>query len=235
MADADHLDIFFLASEQLAYGLGLGAYGACRSLLHEDVAVLAVFEREQHQIHSLVEAHDKSRHRRLGQRNRIAAPNLLYPQRDNRTPRAHHVAVTGTANLCLAGETALGDCNLFLNSLCDTHCIYRICGLVGGQTDNSAYTCLNCGSKYVVCTYNIGFYRLHREELARRHLLEGGCMKDIIHAGHNAAAAFERAHVADKELDFVSRFGIAHLILVAHIVLLFLVARENADFFDICG
>ncbi len=29
-------------------------------------------------------------------------------------------------------------------------------------------------------------------------------------------------------------FGIAHLILVAHIVLLLLIARENADFLDIC-
>lgn len=58
-------------------------------------------------------------------------------------------------------------------------------------------------------------------------------MEDIVHAVHHAAAALQRAHVADIELDLMRDFGITHLILMAHIVLLLLVARENTDFLNI--
>ncbi len=50
---------------------------------------------------------------------------------------------------------------------------------------------------------------------------------------HHSAAGFEAAHIADIELNLMGHFGIAHLILMAHIILFLLVAAKNADFLDI--
>ena len=58
-------------------------------------------------------------------------------------------------------------------------------------------------------------------------------MEDVIHTRHHAPARLQIAHIADIELNFVSHLRISHLILVAHIVLLLLVARENAYFPDV--
>ena len=58
-------------------------------------------------------------------------------------------------------------------------------------------------------------------------------MENIVNAGHHAAARLERAYVADEELDLVGNLGVANLVLVAHVILLLLVAREYADLLDI--
>ncbi len=83
VAYADDLDILLAAAEELADGFCLGAYGARRGFLHEDVAVLAMLESEEHEVDGLVETHDEARHRRLGQRDGIARAYLLNPQRDD--------------------------------------------------------------------------------------------------------------------------------------------------------
>ena len=67
MADTDNLDVFLLATEELADGLGLGADGAGGGLLNEDVAVLPVLEGEENQVYGLLETHDEAGHRRLGE------------------------------------------------------------------------------------------------------------------------------------------------------------------------
>ena len=59
-------------------------------------------------------------------------------------------------------------------------------------------------------------------------------MEDVIHARHGIAARLQVAYVSDKKLDLVCHVRVFHLVFVAHIVLLFLIAREDADFSDIC-
>ena len=59
-------------------------------------------------------------------------------------------------------------------------------------------------------------------------------MKDVVGSWHSGAATLEAADIADVEFDLVGYFRVFGLILVAHIVLLFLVAGENADFFNVC-
>ena len=235
VADADHLDRLLVAAEQLAHGLGLRPDGAGRSLLDEDVAVDALLEGEKHQIHRLVERHDEAGHGRLGQGDGEPLANLLDPERDDRSPGAHHVAVARAADFRPLGIalTALRHGDLLLDGLRDAHGIDRIGRLVGRQTDHRLHAGLDGGRQHVVRTDHVGPDRLHREELARGHLFQRRSMEDIVGAGHGRADALQRPDIADIELDLVGDIGIFGLILVPHIVLFLLVARENADFRDI--
>ena len=59
-------------------------------------------------------------------------------------------------------------------------------------------------------------------------------MEDVIHARHGIAARLQVAYVTDKKLDLVCHVRVFHLVLVTHIILLLLIAGEDADFSDIC-
>ena len=58
-------------------------------------------------------------------------------------------------------------------------------------------------------------------------------MEDIIYAVHRGADGRDIAHVADVEADLFSQLRVLRLELMAHIILLFLIARENADLADV--
>ena len=60
-------------------------------------------------------------------------------------------------------------------------------------------------------------------------------MENKVDAGHNIPQALDVAHIADVEFDLVVIVGVLRLKLMAHIVLLFLIAAENADLADIGG
>ena len=60
-------------------------------------------------------------------------------------------------------------------------------------------------------------------------------MEDEVDTGHHIAQALDVAHIANVELDLLVMVGVLRLQLVAHIVLLFLIAGENADLPDIAG
>ena len=235
MADTDDLDVFFLASEQLADCLSLGLDGAGRSFLDKDVPVLSVLECEKHQIYRLFEAHYESGHLRLCHRDRKSAADLLYPERDDAAAGAHHVAVAGAADLGVAGVTALGHCNLFLNSLGDTHRIDRICRLVGREADDTLDIVLDGCSEDIICSYHIGFHGLHREEFAARHLLQRGGMEDIVRTGHGAPAAFKAADISDIEFYLVCHIRVFGLVFMAHVILFFLVTGEYPYLRNVCS
>ena len=55
-------------------------------------------------------------------------------------------------------------------------------------------------------------------------------MEDIVRPWHRRAAALQRTYIADVKLNFMSHIRVFGLILVAHIILFLLVARENTDF-----
>ena len=234
MADADHFDILLLASEEFTNGLGLGLDRAGRGFLYEDIAVVSVLESEKDEIDGLLQRHDEAGHLGLGQRDGVAIANLVYPQRNDGAAGAHHVAIAGAANFGLARIAALGNSDFLLHGLGNTHGVDRIGGLVGGETDDGAYACLDGGSQDIVRTDDIGFDGLHREELTARELLQCCGMEDVIHARHGIAARLQVAYVSDKKLDLVCHVRVFHLVLVAHIVLLLLIAGEDADFSDIC-
>ena len=59
-------------------------------------------------------------------------------------------------------------------------------------------------------------------------------MEDVVHAAHRALERGPVAHVADVEFDLARDLRIIGLVLMPHVVLLLLVARENADLLDVC-
>ena len=234
MADADHFDILLLTSEELANGLGLGLDRASGGFLYEDIAVVSVLESEEDEIDGLLQRHDEAGHLGLSQCDRVAIANLIYPQRNDGATGTHDVAIAGAADLGLARIAALGDGDLLLHGLGDTHGIDGIGGLVGGEADDGTYASLDGGGQDIVRADDIGLNGFHREELTARDLLQCCGMEDVIHARHGVAARLQVAYVSDKKLDLVCHVRVFHLVFVAHIVLLLLIAGEDADFPDVC-
>ena len=233
MADANHLDVFLLPAEEFAHGFGLGLDGAGGGFLHQDVTVLAVLEGKEDQVHGLLQAHDEAGHPGLGEGNGAAMPNLVYPQGDYAAAGAHHIAVAGAANLGGAAVSALGHGDLFFNSLGDAHGVDGIGGLVGTQANHALHAGVYGRIEGVVGANHVGPHGLHGEELAAGHLLEGGGMEHVIDALHGILEGALVAHVANIELDLAGHVGPLSLILVAHIVLLLLVAGEDANLADV--
>lgn len=233
VADADHFDVLLLASEELTNGLGLGLDGASGGFLHEDVTVVAMLESEEDEIDGLFKRHDETGHLGLCQRDGVAIANLINPQGNDRAAGAHHIAIAGATDLGFARIAALSDGDLLLHGLGDTHGVDRISGLIGGETDDGTYASLDGGSQDIVRADDIGLDGLHREELTARDLLQCCGMEDVIHARHGIAARLQVAYVSDKKLDLVCHVRVFHLVLVTHIILLLLIAGEDADFSDI--
>ena len=87
----------------------------------------------------------------------------------------------------------------------------------------------------VVRADDVGAHGLHGEELTGRHLFERRGVEDVVHARHGIANRLRIAHVADVELDLLGVLRMPGLQLVAHVILLLLIAGEDADLADVGG
>ena len=235
VADADDLDVFFLAAEELADGFRLGPDGAGGGLLNEQVAVLAVLKGEEHQVHSLFQGHDEPGHVGLGDGDGVAGFDLVDPQRDDGAPGAHDVAVAGAADFRLAGHPGFGNGHLFLNGLGHAHGVDGVGGLVRGQADDALHPGLDGGGEDIVRADDVGPHGLHGEELAGGHLLQGRGVEDIVHPGHGPPDGLQVPDVANVKLDFIRYLRHSGLVLVAHVVLLLLIPGEDADLANVRG
>ena len=83
--------------------------------------------------------------------------------------------------------------------------------------------------KHVIGADDVGADSLHREELTRGDLLESGGMEDVVHTVHRIAHGLGVAHVTDEEANLGGKFRTTLLQAMAHIILLLLVAREDAN------
>ena len=117
VTDADDLDVFFLASEEFAYGLCLSLDGAGRSFLYKDISVLSVLKCKEDKIDCFFETHNEACHLWLGEGDWVAVANLVNPERDDRTTRAHDITITCTADLCLSAVSALCNCDTLFQRL----------------------------------------------------------------------------------------------------------------------
>ena len=233
VADADHLDVFFAAAKEFAHRLGLGLDGAGRRLLDQDVAVAAMLEGEEHEVHRLFEAHNEARHLGLGEGDGVALADLVDPERDHTAARAHHVAVAGAADLRVAGEARLGHGDLLLDGLADAHRVDGIRGLVGRQADHALHARVDRRVERVVGADDIRLDGLHREELATRHLLERRRVEHIVHALHRVLQRALVPHVTNIKFNLVRHLRHPRLEVVPHIVLLLLIAAEDPDLANI--
>ncbi len=228
MPDADGPDLIVCVKE-LLHRLGKITDGAGRSLLHQDITGVCMLVGVEHKIHSLIEGHDKARHGRLGHRQRVACLDLFHEQGNNRASGTQYVAVPCSADECLVlgYGTRLGDKNLLHHCLAGPHGVDGIGCLVGGKADDLFHPCIDAGRQHVVGADDVGLHRLHGEELAGGHLLEGGGTEDEVDTAEGIADAAVVAYIPDVVLDLVI------LVEVAHVVLLLLVATENANLCNI--
>ena len=235
VADADDLDVFFFAAEELADGFRLGADGAGGGFFDEEVAVFAVLKGEEHQVNGLFQGHDEPGHVGLGDGDGVAGFDLVDPQGDDGAPGAHDVAVAGAADFGLAGHPGFGNSHLLLNGLGHAHGVDGVGGLVGGQADDGLHPGLDGGGEDVVRADDVGPHGLHGEELAGGHLLQSGGVEDIVHPGHGPPDGLQVPDVANVKLDLIRYLRHSGLVLVAHVVLLLLIPGEDADLANVRG
>ena len=81
----------------------------------------------------------------------------------------------------------------------------------------------------VVGSHHIRLHGLHGEELTGGNLLERSGVEDVVHPAHGVADAPRVPHVADEETHLSRLVRVPLLQHMAHVVLLLLVAREDAD------
>jgi len=77
---------------------------------------------------------------------------------------------------------------------------------------------------------NYSVTHLAWEELAGRDLFEGGGGEHVIDPGHYVVHRLAVSDIADIELDLMRHLRAVSLEEVAHVILLFLIAGEDADF-----
>ena len=228
VAGADDLGAH--AAEDLLHGLGEVTDGRCRRLLDEQVAGVGVLEGELHKVDGLVQVHEEAGHVGVGDRQRLPFSDAVDEQRDDAAARAHDVAVARAADGGAAGAVAgVGVDDGLHHGLGLAHGVDGVCGLVGGQAHDAVDALLDGGVQDVVRADDVGAHGLHGEELAGGHLLEGGGVEDVVNAVHGVAHALGVADVADEEAHLGGELRGPLLQAVAHVVLLLLVAREDAD------
>lgn len=231
-------DVRARVAEELLYALRQVTDGAGIGFLDEEIAGVGVGKGEFHQLHRLVQVHQEAGHGGVRDRDGLTCPDLVDEQRDHATAGAHDVAVARAADdwpAALGRNTGVGGDDVLHHGLGDTHGVDGVGRLVRGQAYHALHARLNGGVEHVVRALHVGLDRLHRKELAARHLLERRSVPYVVHAGHRVTHGARVAHVADVELDLGRVVRKLCLELVAHIVLLFLVAGEDADLADVGG
>ena len=223
-------------AEQLLDSLCQIANGRCIGLLNEQVAGVAMLEGKHNQIHSLIQIHQETSHVGVSDGDGVTSLDLVNEQRNNTAAAAHNVAVTGAADgrtTTLSRYTGICVDDVLHHGLGDTHSVDRIGRLVGGQADNTLNTSVNSGVQDVVRADDVGLNSLHGEELAGRNLLQSSSMENVVNTGHSVTDRLGVADIADVELDLLGGLRVLGLKLMAHIVLLLLITRENADFLQV--
>lgn len=229
VAGADDLHRVIRLAQQAGEGLGQHLDGGGRRLLHEDVAVLAVLEGVEHQVHGVGQRHHEAGHGRIGDGERLAGTHLLNEQRDDRTARGHDITVTSAANDSLEAVevTGLGHHDLFHHGLGDPHGIDWVDGLVSAQADHTLHAVLDSGLEHVLGAEDVSLDGFHGMELAGRHLLERGGVEDVIDATGGIQDTLVITHIANVELEL----GVS--VALSHVVLFLFITAKNPDFGNI--
>ena len=87
--------------------------------------------------------------------------------------------------------------------------------------------------QHVIGADDVSANRLHGEELTRRDLLESSRMEDVVHTVHRIANGLGVAHVTDEEANLGGKFRTTLLQAMTHIILLLLIAREDANLLEL--
>ena len=223
-------------AEQLLDSLSQIADGGSIRLLDEQITGICMLESEQDQIHSLVQVHQKAGHIGVGNGDGVASLDLVDEQRNDRATAAHDITVTGAADggaATLCSHTGVGVDDVLHHGLGNAHGVDGVSCLVGGQADNTLDTGINGGVQHVIRADDVGLNRLHGEELTGRNLLQSSSVEDVVNAGHGVTDRLGVADITDVELDLLGSVRMLGLKLMAHIVLLLFVTREDTDLLQV--
>ena len=232
VAGADNLGSHM--SEDLLDRLGQVSDRGSRGLLDEQVAGVGVLEGELDEVDRLVEVHEEAGHVGVGHGERLTLADAVDEQRDDGTAGTHHVAIARAADGRATGAVArVGVDDRLHHCLGLAHSVDGICSLIGGEANDLLHALGDGGVQHVVGADDVGAHGLHGEKLTRGNLLESSRMENVVHTVHRVANGLGVAHVADEEADLGGELGAPLLQAVAHVVLLLLVAREDADFLEL--
>ena len=223
-------------AEEFLHRLRQHADGGGVRLLDKEIAGVGVLKGKLDEIDRFIEIHQKAGHLGIGDGNGVASLDLVDEQRDDRAATAHDVAIAGTADdgtAALCRYAGVSGDDVFHQSLGNAHRVDRVRRLVGRQADDALDAAVDRRVEHVVRALYVGADGFHREELAGRHLLQSRRMEHIVDAPHGVLDGLGVADVADVELHFIGIIGKTRLQIVAHIVLLLLIAREDTDLADI--
>ena len=234
VAGAD--DVGAGVAEQLLHGLGQIANGGGVRLLDEQVAGMSVLEREHDKADRLIQIHQEAGHVGVGDGDGIAGFDLVDKQGNDAAAAAHDVAVAGAADggaAALRSHAGVGVDDVLHHGLGDAHGVDGVGRLVGGQADHALDAGVDGGVQDIVRADDVGLHGLHGEKLAGGNLLQRRGVEYVVDTGHGIPDGLGIADVTDVELHLFGVLRVAGLQLVAHIVLLLLVAGEDADLLQI--
>ena len=92
---------------------------------------------------------------------------------------------------------------------------------------------LHTGGDHVIRAEDVGLDRLHGIKLAGGYLFQRRRVENIVHPAKGVNDGAVIPHIADIEFDLLRALGIAHLVFMAHVVLLLLVTGKDTDLADI--
>ena len=235
MTRTDHLHLRF---QVLRIDLSVGLFqrlcqdgqSGCRRFLYEQVTVMPMRKRIDHQVDRIIQCHHETRHLRIGNRDRFTLFHLFHPQRDHRTPARHHIPVARAADRCLrplAQLTSFGNRHLFHQRFGNPHRIDRVSSFIRRKDHHILHAMLDSRKQHVLRPFHIRTGRFHRKELTTGNLFQGCCTKNIVHTPHRHIHRCLITHIPYIELHFWI------LQLMTHIVLLFLITAKNTDLLNI--
>ena len=234
MTSAD--DVRAGVAEQLLDSLSQITDGRSIRLLDKQVAGVGVLEGEHNQIYCLIQVHQEASHVGVGDCDGVTGLNLVDEQRNDGAAATHDVAVTGAADgsaTTLSSYTGIGVDDVLHHGLGDTHSVDGVSSFVGGQADNTLDASVNSGVQHIISTDDVGLDGLHGEELAGRNLLQSSSMEDVINTGHCVTDRLRIADIADIELHLLGVLRVLGLKLMAHIILLLFITREDTDLLQV--
>ena len=143
---------------------------------HEDIAILTNCAGLEHQLDRLRDGHEVAGHLGVGDRDGLAASDLVAERRDDRSIRAQDVA-EAHRHVDTAGLRAEVGREPLADSLRQTEHVDGVGSLVGRHVHESLDPGFGGGSEYVLHTKHVGLHALRGMAFQEGDVLVGGCVE----------------------------------------------------------
>ncbi len=146
----------------------------------EDLAALRVMRRLEHQRDSLRNGHEVADDALVGDGHRTALCDLLLEERDDGAVGAEDVTEADRDEVGLRVLPVHHLDDHLTDTLCGTHDVRRVHGLIRGDQDEAFHASLGCGTGGLQGAHDVILDRFVRAHLHERYVLMCGCMEDHV-------------------------------------------------------